>query len=115
MLSNILRSTTRQRARVVVQRLGSQAPKPGMSPVAMPRSCQTLAIPRPRPILCWRRSIFGASLLIASCGMLAQAPTALSLGRDAKAAKCEESPAPIPEKVQKETEPKPSPLGTILK
>ncbi|CAE6953591.1 unnamed protein product, partial [Symbiodinium sp. CCMP2456] len=78
MLSNIVRSTTRQRARVFLQMQLAT------------RSCQSLPGPvRSRPVLCWRRAL-GASLLLASCGMLA-APTAFSLRRSDGPAKCEES------------------------
>ncbi|CAE7284450.1 unnamed protein product [Symbiodinium microadriaticum] len=114
MLSSIVRSTTRQRARVLLQD-GSFRGLPGARPAQMQlatRSCQSLPGPvRSRPVLCWRRAL-GASLLLASCGMLA-GPAAFSLRRSDGPAKCEES-AVQSDKGQ-DAKAKSSPVATVFK
>lgn len=116
MLSNIVRSTTRQRARALLQDVGLASKlsgaRPGPQMQLATRSCHSLPGPmRSRPVLCWRRAL-GASLLLASCGMLA-APTAFSLRRSDGPAKCEETP--LQSDKGQDAKAKSSPVATVLK
>ncbi|CAE7484527.1 Dgat2 [Symbiodinium sp. CCMP2592] len=118
MLSNLVRSTTRQRARALLQdaglasKLSRARPGPQLMQLAT-RSCQSFPGPvRSRPVLCWRRAL-GASLLLASCGMLA-APTAFSLRSSPEGpAKCEETP--LQSDKGQDAKAKSSPVATVLK